>query len=259
MSDSTNTDLEHELRHLHGVYNDGGARRISPEGLRKSVEANRFSKPYWFTHSTHKLPAGARAYCSCCGRPKSEVLHWNLLALCRECVQSAFPEGPGQVPAEPKWTAPDGEALTRALEQRDDASDYIDALLDEVLGTDRHEWTSAYGYADAMADVRERMAALQSPAEPRVTPTAWQVAAGFFGSWDSIPVGLRDDAIPLYATPPDHTAAMAAAAEAIESLLSLIRRNAPELSGKVIGWAERDLAALRAVIGSRPPVQGNQP
>lgn len=52
---------------------------------------------------------------------------------------------------------------------------------------------------------------------------------------------------------------MTAAAEAIESLLSLIRRNAPELSGKVIGWAERDLAALQAIVGSKPPVQGSQP
>lgn len=92
--DSTLTDLEHNLRHLHGVYSDGGARRITPEGLRQSVETNGFSKPYWFPSLTHKLPSGARAYCSCCGSPQSEVLHWNLLALCRDCVCSAFPEGP---------------------------------------------------------------------------------------------------------------------------------------------------------------------
>jgi hypothetical protein len=101
MSDSTITDLEHELRHLHGVYSDGGARRITPEGLRQSVEANKFSKPYWFTHSTHKLPAGSWAHCSCCGKLQSEVLHWNLLALCSDCVQTAFPEGPRPPPDYP--------------------------------------------------------------------------------------------------------------------------------------------------------------
>lgn len=60
--------------------------------------------------------------------------------------------------------APDDKVLTQVLEERDAASDYIDALLDEVLGKDRHEWTSNYGHADAMDEVRERMAALQAPA-----------------------------------------------------------------------------------------------
>ena len=61
-------------------------------------------------------------------------------------------------------TDTDDKALTQALEERDAASDYIDALLDEVLGADRHEWTSAYGHADAMAEVRERMASLEAAA-----------------------------------------------------------------------------------------------
>lgn len=65
--------------------------------------------------------------------------------------------------------APDDKALTQALEERDAASDYIDALLDEVLGKDRHEWTSNYGHADAMDEVRERMAALQFPAPAPLT------------------------------------------------------------------------------------------
>ncbi|MGQ3051053.1 MAG: hypothetical protein ACT6S0_04650 [Roseateles sp.] len=68
-------------------------------------------------------------------------------------------EAAAQAPA----PAPDDKALMQVLEERDAASDYIDALLDEVLGTDRHEWTSNYGHADAMAEVRERMSSLLQP------------------------------------------------------------------------------------------------
>ena len=49
-----------------------------------------------------------------------------------------------------------------AITQRDDASDFIDKILDEVLGQDRHEWTSAYDRDDALADVEAKMAALKS-------------------------------------------------------------------------------------------------
>lgn len=48
----------------------------------------------------------------------------------------------------------------KLIRERDDAEDFIDALLDEVLGTDRPEWSSAYGKADAMAEVHERMSLL---------------------------------------------------------------------------------------------------
>lgn len=56
-------------------------------------------------------------------------------------------------------TEPDDETL----KERDDAEDFIDMLLDEVLGTDRPEWTSAYGRDDALRDVQERMTALHKP------------------------------------------------------------------------------------------------
>ena len=49
-----------------------------------------------------------------------------------------------------------------AITQRDDASYFIDKILDEVLGQDRHEWTSAYDRDDALADVEAKMAALKS-------------------------------------------------------------------------------------------------
>lgn len=53
--------------------------------------------------------------------------------------------------------------LLQAIQERDAAEDYIDALLDEVLGTDRPEWSSTYGHADAIEQVREMMGALMKP------------------------------------------------------------------------------------------------
>lgn len=73
-------------------------------------------------------------------------------------LRGALNEHAVQAPA----PAHDDKVLTQALEERDAASDYIDALLNEVLGEDRNEWTSNYGHADAMDEVRERMASLQS-------------------------------------------------------------------------------------------------
>ena len=52
--------------------------------------------------------------------------------------------------------------VSQALTERDDATDFIDKILDEVLGQDRHEWTSAYDWDDALADVEVKMAALKS-------------------------------------------------------------------------------------------------
>ena len=57
-----------------------------------------------------------------------------------------------------------GDVLDEALRERDDAEDFIDALLDEVLGHERPEWSSSYGRADALNDVQERMTALHKPA-----------------------------------------------------------------------------------------------
>lgn len=58
---------------------------------------------------------------------------------------------------------PQAEPDDEILKERDDAEDFIDMLLDEVLGTDRPEWTSAYGRDDALRDVQERMTALHKP------------------------------------------------------------------------------------------------
>ena len=53
--------------------------------------------------------------------------------------------------------------LNEVLTERDDAEDYIDAILNEVLGPDRAEWSSAYGRADALEEVRERIAQMLKP------------------------------------------------------------------------------------------------
>ena len=56
------------------------------------------------------------------------------------------------------------DELKDVLRERDDAEDFINELLDEVLGAERPEWSSAYNRYDAMNDVRERITALHKPA-----------------------------------------------------------------------------------------------
>ena len=65
-------------------------------------------------------------------------------------------------------TAPRGNSidtdreLDGALAQIERAEKYIDVMLDEVLGDDRKEWSSNYGYPDAMQDVRDAMHVLRT-------------------------------------------------------------------------------------------------
>ncbi len=89
-----------------------------------------------------------------------EAIGWNA------CVDSM------NVAAAPK--AAPGDALDEAMRERDEAEDFINELLDEVLGADRPEWSSAYNRYDAMNDVRERITAPHKPAADK----AW----GRFGS-----------------------------------------------------------------------------
>ena len=69
-----------------------------------------------------------------------------------------------QVIAEAAPKAAPGDAIDEAMRERDDAEDFIDALLDEVLGHERPEWSNLYGRADALNDVQERMTSLHKPA-----------------------------------------------------------------------------------------------
>ncbi|WP_313329449.1 hypothetical protein [Comamonas sp.] len=52
-------------------------------------------------------------------------------------------------------------ALIDVIKERDDAEEFGDKLLDLVLGSDRPEWSSAYGTDDALLQVEEKMAALE--------------------------------------------------------------------------------------------------
>lgn len=74
---------------------------------------------------------------------------------------AATPTPPAEQAA-PK--AAQGDAIDEAMRERDDAEDFIDALLDEVLGHERPEWSNLYGRANALNDVQERMASLHKPA-----------------------------------------------------------------------------------------------
>ncbi|AIJ45536.1 hypothetical protein O987_06965 [Comamonas testosteroni TK102] len=49
------------------------------------------------------------------------------------------------------------------LTDRDEAEEFADKILDLVLGTDRHEWTSRYGRADALLEVEDKMATAAAP------------------------------------------------------------------------------------------------
>ncbi|GAB2531387.1 hypothetical protein [Simplicispira piscis] len=83
-------------------------------------------------------------------------------ALALAVVDALNAAAPTAQPA-PQQEAPADE-LEEVLRERDDAEDFINELLDEVLGADRPEWSSAYNRYDAMSDVRERITALHKPA-----------------------------------------------------------------------------------------------
>lgn len=69
----------------------------------------------------------------------------------RDIVWSVYGVPAGQA-TNPKET--DDEALSEVLKERDDAEDFIDTLLDVVLGDDREEWSNAYGWDEALEDVK---------------------------------------------------------------------------------------------------------
>lgn len=64
------------------------------------------------------------------------------------------------------------QALAEVIKERDDAEEFGDKLLDLVLGSDRPEWSSAYGSDDALLQVEEKMAALE---RAQAAPAALEV------------------------------------------------------------------------------------
>lgn len=132
-------------------------------------------------------------------------------------------------------TALEGAPAERLDKLLWEAIDYAGSHPVEARDVDPRTWHHLLTYSThttfAPDELREELAAAEKS------------VAGYMAERNQ----ARDRVRQLRAELDAHTPVMAAAAESIESLLSLIRRNAPELSGKVIGWAERDLAALRAI------------
>lgn len=95
-------------------------------------------------------------------KDRQEVL--RAITTLREALSEvlALSAAPAEKQAAPK--AAPGDALDEAMRERDDAEDFIGALLDEVLGHERPEWSNLYGRADALNDVQERMTSLHKPA-----------------------------------------------------------------------------------------------
>lgn len=55
--------------------------------------------------------------------------------------------------------APADREIEQLIRERDDREGVIDKILDIALGSDRREWSSLYGYSEAIEEVEERMAA----------------------------------------------------------------------------------------------------
>ena len=53
---------------------------------------------------------------------------------------------------------------SKLITERDHRDDVIDRMADAVLGSDRHEWTSAYDIDDAAEEVEQRIAQLEKDA-----------------------------------------------------------------------------------------------
>lgn len=123
----------------------------------------------------------------------------------------ALSAGPATPPAEQQAApkAAPGDAIDEAMRERDDAEDFIDALLDEVLGHERPEWSNLYGRADALNDVQERMTALHKPAVDK----AW-------GQFQSAKAAPQQEAQEPYSIDADPQGIRAVVAEAITGALA---------------------------------------
>lgn len=90
------------------------------------------------------------------------------------------------------------EKLSEILTERDHREGIIDQILDLVLGVDRPEWSSAYGFEDAVHEVSDRVATSyrEQPKDPApqipegmalvpqripVEGDAWKLAQASFG------------------------------------------------------------------------------
>jgi len=133
------------------------ARGAVPEGLSVAIfnAANAFENP--------RVPFA----------PSSHAAHRRQLKLLRDFAGSitAAPQPAGEDETQADRT---DREMGQLIDERDRVEAVLDKVLDLVLGPERDEWSSAYGFADAVIDVEERMAELadKSAAPPDPAPSA---------------------------------------------------------------------------------------
>ncbi|MBF9265224.1 hypothetical protein [Paracidovorax cattleyae] len=82
-------------------------------------------------------------------------------------------EQPSQEPPPVPYAKHESEVQAE-VDQREQAEHVIDLLCDAVLGTDRPEWSSVYGYQNAINDVQQRIDDLERRPAPAAAAPALQ-------------------------------------------------------------------------------------
>jgi hypothetical protein len=152
----------------------------------------------------------------------------------------------------------DDRMLTQTIDEREERQQFIDDLLDALHGPNRHEWTSAYGFNDAMEDALERLAALEAASQ------APAVVAG--DERQDIGGHIRAAANAKVAQQADDDTRRLDYLQKKQATISLVPDgrdgNGTRHAFMVGGWhcsVSRDVrASIDAAMGeSQPPVQGN--
>jgi hypothetical protein len=145
----------------------------------------------------------------------------------------------------PQWKArvrDNDRMLSQTIDEREERQQFIDGLLDALHGPDRHEWTSAYHFPDAMEDALERIAALEAAvpcAAPAPTVDLIELAAkavfqklsGWCGQrWDEGGNSLKQDEARRYARAA--LEAVPSPAVKAEPTLWRYRRWTPDIDGE---------------------------
>ena len=154
-----------------------------------------------FTALSQPMPEAAAQGCAGCGKTSTSDSMWALYCvdctqkhgigamqwielvheLCPEGIEDLCDECGGEdakcpagctyrkaramlsaSPAAPEGAKPERE-IEQLIRERDQRDEIIDRLCDAVLGSERPEWSSAYGFDDAVADVEARITQLHQP------------------------------------------------------------------------------------------------
>ena len=140
----------------------------------------------------------------------------------------------------------------QAIRERDEAEEFADRVLDLVLGTDRREWSSAYGRDQALIEVEERMMAvhLQTSGDQEPVAHLWQHSetgrTRIVMPGQVVTMGACWYVVgPLYL----HPAPQQAASVLTDAQIDAISESMPGgLSGFLKGWGWRQFA--RAILAA---------